>query len=193
MRFLTSALFVLAIGLSLGGASAWYSIKTNHGFGAITAGPWTAWPFAGGASADPYTVAKVARDGTVPLGATEGLAFEARTDSNGEALTRDCDYTITGITPPSKLWTLAAYADNGSQIRPSRGGSSSLHSGKILRFTDGSFRIAVSARPQAGNWMSLSGNGGFYFVLRAYDTPVTSTSGLVTPQMPDINKTGCRS
>jgi len=193
VRFLISVLVVLTIGLSIGGASAWYSLKRNHGIGGITAGPWKAWPFAGGAAADPYTMAKVARDGTVPLGATEGLAFEAMTDINGDVLTRDCDYSISGITPPAKLWTLAAYSVSGGQIPPSRGGTAALHSGKVLRFTDGSFRIAVSSRPQAGNWMALSGEGAFYFVLRAYDTPVTSTSGLVTPQMPNIIKTGCRS
>ena len=192
MRLVINVLVVLAIGLVLGGASAWYSIQRNHGLGGIKAGPWKAWPFAGGAAADPYTMAKVSRDGTIPLGATEGLAFEATTDNAGENLKLNCDYAISGITPPSKLWTLVAYTSNGQQVKSADGSNAALHSGKLLRFSDGSFRVVASARPQAGNWLSISGEGGFYFVLRVYDTPVTSTSGLVTPQMPNIIKRDCR-
>jgi hypothetical protein len=136
-------------------------------------------------------MAKVSRDGTIPLGATEGLAFEASTDNQKEPLSRKCDYTISGITPPSKLWTLAAYSSSGAPIPPATGGLPAMQSGKILRFPDGSFRISVSARPKPGNWMGLSGEGNFYFVLRVYDTPVTSTTGVVTPQMPNIIKREC--
>jgi hypothetical protein len=193
VRLITNVLVVLTIGLTLGGASAWYSIQRNLGIGGIQAGPWTAWPFAGGAAADPYTMAKVARDGTIPLGATEGLAFEASRDNSGDPLILNCDYLISGITPPSKLWTLAAYSRDGDQIRAPSGGNPALHSGRLLRFSDGSFRVLVSSRPQPGNWLAVSGEGQFYFVLRVYDTPVTSTSGLVTPQMPNVIKQDCRS
>lgn len=180
------------IGLVLGASTAWYSIKYNSGIGGIQAGPWTAWPFAGGAAADPYTMAKVSRDGIIPLGATEGLAFEAVGDDLDRPITRDCDYSISGITPPSKLWTLAAYGTNGNAISPAEGSSSALHSGKLLRFPDGSFRISVSKNPQPGNWLSITGEGEFYFVLRVYDTPVTSTSGQVKPQMPNIIRRNCK-
>lgn len=191
MRLITNVIIVVAMGLLLGGFSAWYSIQRNHGLGGIEAGPWTAWPFAGGANSDPYTTAKVSRDGTIPLGATEGLAFEATTDNLGEPLDLDCDYTISGITPPSKLWTVAVYNEAGKVVQPAKGNKAAMSSGKLLRFPDGSFRISVSRKPQSGNWLSVSGAGNFYFVLRVYDTPVTSTSGQVNPQMPNIIKEGC--
>ncbi len=192
MRLITNVLIVVAIGLVLGASTAWYSIKNNSGIGGIQAGPWTAWPFAGGAAADPYTMAKVSRDGIIPLGATEGLAFEATSDDQERPLTLSCDYNISGITPPSKLWTLAVYDQNGNSINPAQGGNSALHSGKLLRFPDGSFRISVSKNPQPGNWLSITGDGDFYFVLRVYDTPVTSTSGQVKPQMPNIIRRDCK-
>ncbi len=191
MRLIINVTIVIAIGLLLGASTAWYSIKRNHGFGGIKAGPWTAWPFAGGAEADPYTMAKVSKDGIIPLGATEGLAFEATTDGQGEPLNLNCEYSISGITPPSKLWTIAAYHEDGTALEPTSGSKAAMHSGNILRFPDGSFRIFVSRRPQAGNWLSVSGKGGFYVVLRVYDTPVTSTSGPVNPQMPQIVKQEC--
>lgn len=193
MRRILDALMIIAIGLVLGGYTAWYFLQSNQGIGGITAGSWTAWPFAGGTEADPYTVAKVAREGTIPLGATEGLAFKATRDSLGDQLSLDCDYTLSGLTPPAKLWTLAAYHEDGRLVRPASGGSGALHSGEILRFPDGSFRIQVSERPRPGNWVSLTGDGEFYLVLRIYDTPVTSATGLATPQMPTVIRGDCRS
>jgi hypothetical protein len=193
VRFVVNVIAIALIGLLVGGLSAWYSIQRNHGLGGIVAGPWTAWPFAGGADADPYTMAKVSRDGTIPLGATEGLAFEAASDNEKRELDRNCDYVISGITPPSKLWTLAAYSENGDPLKPSHGGKAALQSGKLLRFADGSFRITISQRPRAGNWLGITGEGNFYLVLRVYDTPVTSTSGVVTPVMPNIIREDCRS
>lgn len=188
---IVNIVLIVMIGLGLGGFSAWYSIQRNHAIGGISAGPWHAWPFAGGADADPYTVAKVARDGTIPLGATEGLAFEASTDGQGRTLRLECDYTLSGITPPSRLWTLAAYLADGSPVRSRPGTQSAMHSGKLLRFRDGSFRIQLSRYPRSGNWMPIRGNGTFYLVLRVYDTPVTSTTGLVQPQMPGIIRGDC--
>lgn len=186
-------LSALLIGLSVGGTSAWYLIRNNHGVGAINAGVWTAWPFAGGADTDPYTMARAARDGTIPLGVTEGLAFEADEDSRGRPLNLSCDYRIAGLTPPARLWTLAIYRPGGELIRDRDGKVAATHSGKLLRFADGSFRIQISSRPRPGNWLPVAGTGRFYFVLRVYDTPVTSTSGLATPRMPEIVREDCRS
>lgn len=192
MRLITNVLIVVAIGLLLGASTAWYTIQNNHGIGGIKSGPWTAWPFAGGASADPYIVARVAKDGIIPLGATEGLAFEADKDDQGRPLSRSCDYSVSGITPPSRLWTLAAYENNGRPVAASPGNRSAVQSGRLLRFGDGSFRVALSKNPQPGNWLSLTGEGDFYLVLRVYDTPVTSSSGQVSPSMPNIIRRECR-
>ena len=87
----------------LGGALAWMSIQKNHGFGTLTIGQWTAWPLAGSVNADPYSKAKVAAAGDVPLGAAEGLAFHARLDRRGNTLKRNCQYQLTGLTPPARL------------------------------------------------------------------------------------------
>ncbi|MCB1386548.1 MAG: DUF1214 domain-containing protein [Nitratireductor sp.] len=191
MRLIVNTLIVLAIGLGLGSVTAWYSISAGLDIGGIRSGPWLAFPFTSGASVDPYTMAKTARNGTIPLGATEGLAFEAKGDSRGEALDLDCDYVVSGTTPPSRLWTLAAYTAAGDVILAQNGSQPALHSGKVLRFADGSFRIAVSRQPQPGNWLGLAGQGRFRLVLRVYDTPVTSTSGLVSPVMPNILRERC--
>ena len=188
--FLNIAL-ALIIGLGGGGASAWYALQSSHGFGAISIGQWTAWPLAGNVDADPYTEAKVARDGSVPLGAAEGLAFEASIDSTGAALLRQCQYVMEGSTPVARLWTLSAYDEKREVITPENGGQNTIFSRSIIRKSRGNFAVYVGATPKPENWLASSGFGFMTLVLRLYDTPVTSTAGLLAPDMPAIRKIGC--
>lgn len=191
MRSLIVFLSIALAGLVMGGTSAWYAIKRSQGFGAITVGPWTAVPYASAGDVDPYTIAKSVVEGTVPLGVTEGLAFNAITDSEGSSLDLRCNYEIEGTTPTAKLWTLVAYGPDGEPVSPGQAGVSSFYSGDILRFADGSFRISVSRRPRPGNWLAVSGNGPFRLTLRLYDTSVTGNTQLIEPRMPTINRGDC--
>ena len=194
MRIISQILFVLLIGFVLGAGSAWYSIQRSHGIGAINIAQWTAWPFSGGKEADPYTVARVVSDSTIPLGAAEGLAFEASKDNEGEFLNLECSYRIEGTTPAAKLWTLTPYKRDGSAVTASSATSlisPHTNSKRIVRFTDGTFRITIGPRVASGNWVATNGKGLFRLVLRLYDTPITSNTGLINPVMPAIQKIGC--
>ncbi len=191
MRSFIDAFIVIVIGLALGGFTANYSIQRSHGIGAINIGQWSAWPFVGGSDVDPYTSAKVAADGTIPLGAAEGLAFEAVTDDDGKPLRANCSYLLSGSTPPARLWTLSAYDKKGEYGKPTAAGVSAKHSGNMVRFPDGTFTISISNYPKSGNWLSLQGDEEFKLILRLYDTPITSSSGLIDPIMPTIRRQEC--
>lgn len=182
---------VLLLGLLLGGLSASFALQRTHGIGAVNTGPWSAWPFVGGAEVDPYTSAKATADGTIPLGAAEGLAFEAINDQNGQTLKRQCNYEIAGTTSSSRLWTLSAYDTTGMLILKDNVRVSAIYSGDLVRFPDGSFRLVMSRSPTAGNWLPLSGTGRFKMILRLYDTPITSNSGVIDPEMPAVNLVDC--
>ena len=194
MRLILQILFVLAIGFGAGGASAWYSIQRSHGIGAINIGQWTAWPFSGGSKADPYTIARVIADSTIPLGAAEGLAFEANEDASGKRLKLECNYLLEGKTPKARLWTLAAYRNDGKEIVSADHKMlipSHTHSQKILRLEDGTFQISLGPSPAPGNWLATGGQGPFRLVLRLYDTSITSNVGLVVSDMPRIRNVSC--
>lgn len=193
MRNIVNLLIIFLIGLGVGSGTAWYSIQKSHGLGAINIGQWSAWPFVGGSAVDPYTGAKVVADGALPLGAAEGLSFEAVTDEEGKQLKLECAYRLEGITPPAKLWTLVAYNLDGTAVSPGPGGVSAKYSGNLMRFPDASFAININSHPVSGNWISTQGEGDFKLVLRLYDTPVTSSSGLIEPVMPKILPLGCNS
>jgi hypothetical protein len=193
VRLIFSILFVTLAGLSLGGFTAWYSIQHAHRIGAINVGPWTAFPFASADQIDPYTIARSVAEGTVPLGATEGLSFEAVTDSQGDALSLQCEYRVEGSTPPAKVWTLVPYDSSGNMVPPAPGGRSSLYSNAVVFYPDGSFMIDISRFPRPGNWLAVSGSGPYRMVLRLYDTPVTSSAGSEPPVMPQVVKVECAS
>lgn len=186
MRTIINIFVILAIGLGVGSVTANYSLDRTYSLGAINTGPWSAWPFAGGSEVDPYTNARFTADGTIPLGAAEGLTFEAITDSGGTPLRANCNYRVTGNTSATRLWTIAAYNDNGKLVREDVEGLSAAFSGRIIRFPDSTFNIKLSKSPRSGNWMGLEGNGNFKLILRLYDTPITSNSGVIEPTMPDI-------
>jgi len=193
MRLITYVAIVVMIGLLLGGISANFALQRSHGIGAVNAGPWSAWPFVGGVEVDPYTIAKATTDGTIPLGAAEGLAFEAISDQSGDPLRRECDYEISGETSATRAWTLSAYDPDGELVMNQADLLSAIFSGNVTRYPDSSFALTASASPKAGNWIPLSGEGRFKFILRLYDTPITSNSGVIDPQMPRIVNNGCRS
>ena len=191
MRSFIELSVVVFFGLTLGGLLAWFSIQNSNGFAALKVGQWTAWPLEGSINADPYSKAKVAADGKVPLGAAEGLALHAKTDRRGDGLLRNCQYRIDGQTPPARFWTLSAHELNGDVLRRPSGNPSSIVSRSIVRQSDGSFDLQLGPKFAPQNWLKTSGEGRFELILRLYDTPLTSTSGIVDTKMPAITLLGC--
>lgn len=193
MRGFSELFAIILMGLALGGALAWVSIQNNQGFGALRIGEWTAWPLAGSRDADPYSKAKVAAEGAVPLGAAEGLAFHADQDKDGNPLRRDCQYMLEGQTPPARLWTLSAHAPEGPVLTKPDGQSVNVISRSIVRAQDGKFTLYSGPEFSPGNWLEVDGRGSYELILRLYDSPITSTSGIVDPQMPSISLMSCQS
>jgi len=173
-------------GLSLAGWSVKYALENNYGSNIIQVGPWSALPFVGGKQVDPYTKSILAVSGKIPLGVAEGLAFTATTDDSENSLRRNCNYSINGTTPISRLWTITAYDLQGNPINPENGQRAGLLSNALLRFPNSSFKIALGDVPQSGNWIPLSGDGDFKLILRLYDTPIVSDVGVTPPTMPSI-------
>ncbi len=191
MRLLIDIAIAIAIAAALGFASAWYAVDRGFVFGGLSVGPWEAWPGAGSPDADPYSIARLARTGEVPLGAGEGLAFTANTDQNGIPLTGNCTYRLDGQTPAARLWTLTTYDRNG-RLMANAARRTGFHSREILRRQDGSFVVSVSSRVQPGNWMPVSSDGPFSLVFRIYDTPLTTGGEASDTIMPRIVLEDCR-
>ena len=194
LRTLATLTLVVVLASLIGISSAYLIIEREEPLNAVTIGPWRAYPKAGTADADPYSVAIYTRGAVIPLASGEGLALVAREDSNGHLLDPTCIYRIAGQTPSARLWTLTAVDGHGRLVEtlPGRTG---LVSDSLLRAPDGTFEIMAARRPQSGNWLPLSANAkasdGLRFVLRLYDAPVTTGAALDGVSMPVIDRRGC--
>lgn len=186
-------LLVVAIAAGLGIGSAWLAVVGGFGFEAIRSGPWTAWPTAGAAKADPYVRARIARSGDIPMPAAEGTVFVASEDGAGEPLTAACDYYVRGQTPAAQWWTLTAYRDHDLSLMGNPARRYGFVSTNILRAGDGSFEIAISPRARPGNWLPVDEAAGrLRLVFRFYDTPIATGGSVADIAMPAIVKGTCR-
>ena len=183
----------LAVAFGLGILSSIYALRATVGFGAISLGPWTAFPAAQTIDADPYAKAHRARDGKLLLGGAEGLAFTADTDSQGRTLVASCRYEIAGLTPPARLWTLHAADTDGNPLQGTRPGlPTGLHAWSVLRNADSTFSVRIAASAMAGNWLAVpEGRTPFLLVMTLLDTPTAGSSGVIDLAMPGIERLDC--
>lgn len=183
----------LAVAFGLGILSSIYALRATVGFGAITLGPWTAFPAAQTVDADPYAKAHRARDGKLLLGGAEGLVFTAATDSDRRTLVENCRYEITGITPPARLWTLHATDARGSPLAGARPDlPTGINAWSVLRGGDGNFSIDIASSAMPGNWLAVpEGRASFLLVMTLLDTPTAGSSGVIDLAMPGIKRLDC--
>lgn len=194
LRTLSFLTLIVVLASLLGIGSAYIMIEREQPLNAVTIGSWRAYPKAGTAEADPYSVAIYTRGAVVPLASGEGLALVAREDRSGHLLDPTCIYRISGQTPTARLWTMTA-TDGDGHLVETRPGRVHLDSQNLLRNPDGSFEINAASEPHSGNWLPLAASAnasdGMRFVLRLYDAPVTTGAALDGITLPVIERLGC--
>ncbi|WP_159590354.1 DUF1214 domain-containing protein [Chelativorans xinjiangense] len=191
LKTLFLTLLALTIAVGGGAASVWMMLEEARPVGAVSAGPWTAFPSVGTREADPYSRARFARQGGIPLGRSEGITFTAGRDSNGRSLRRECAYRIEGPMPTSRFWTLYAAGPEGALLPPFKRRRAALHSQMVLRHSDNGFSIVVSRHPVPSNWLAVTGDGPMRLVLTLFDTPVASGARVEELSLPRITRTTC--
>ena len=147
-------------------------------FDVVSLGAWSVATRAGAIDADPYTRAALERSGEIPLALGEGLRLIALVDDDGRPLKARCVYRVAPRTPAARYWTLEncrSQRISGSTIR--REIYLVFCSSEIMRESDGSFAIYVSAAAHAGNWLPIGANQPFALALRLYDFPLSATAG----------------
>jgi len=191
VRLILITLTALLLASVVGVGATWMTTTRGTEIGALTIGAWTARPRTGTADVDPYSRATIVRNGELPIGTGDGVAFTATTDDKKKALDGRCDVIVSGVTPPARFWTLTLYDRKGHLVANSlqRYGFTSQ---EIVRQSDGSFEIRIASRSRAGNWLPTGGIERYALMLRLYDTPVgVATRTQRDAPMPTISTVGC--
>jgi hypothetical protein len=184
-------LFALTLAAVVGLGSTWLALTNGAAFGAVTIGAWTAFPRTGTPQVDPYARASIARNGELPIGSGDGVAFFASADDDGRPLDGRCDVSVSGTTPPARYWTLTLYDPAGGLVANALG-RHGFTSQEIVRRADGRFDIVAAPRARAGNWLPTGGIERYVLALRLYDTPVgvATRTSRETP-MPTVKMEQC--
>lgn len=191
MRLLFVTLLALLLAAVVGIGTTWMTTTRGTEVGTLTIGAWTARPRIGSADIDPYSRATIVRNGELPIGAGDGVAFKAARDDRNKPLDGRCDVVVSGVTPPARFWTLTLYDAKGRLVANSlqRYGFTSQ---EIVRGSDGGFEIRVTSRSRAGNWLPTGGIERYTLMLRLYDTPVgVATRSKRDAPMPAVATVGC--
>lgn len=189
MRLLIGLLLSFAIAAALGLGSTWYALTQNMSFGALALGAWKGYPHNGTVGIDPYAQAVISRNGELPVGIGDGVAFTASADDSGGPLDGRCDVKVRGTTPPARYFTLTLYTPSGQLVANSldRHGFTSQ---ELVRDAAGEFEVTVSPRARPGNWLPTGGIESYVLMMRFYDTSlgIATRAGREAP-MPAIQVT----
>ena len=191
MRLILITLLALLIATVVGLGATWMTATRGTELGTLTIGAWTARPKTGNSDIDPYSRATITRNGELPIGTGDGIAFTATADDGKKPLDGRCDVVVSGVTPAARFWTLTLYDSKGHLVANSlqRYGFTSQ---EIVRGADGMFEIRVASRSRAGNWLPTGGIERYALMLRLYDTPVgIATRTQRDAPMPAITTVGC--
>ena len=191
MRLLFGSCFTLILAAAIGLGATWMTTTRGVAFGSLSVGAWTAWPKNGSVDIDPYARATIARTGELPIGMGDGVAFYARTDDAGNNFDGRCTFTISGLTPAARYWTLTLYNLDGGLV-PNAIDRHGFTSEEIVRQINGQFVINVAPRARPGNWLPTGGIERYVLVWRLYDTPIGVASRTTKEgPMPAVTRTGC--
>ena len=191
MRLLFVTLLTLVIAAAVGVGATWMTTTRGTELGTLTIGAWTARPRIGTVDIDPYSRATITRNGELPIGTGDGIAFMANADDKKKPLDGRCDVVVSGVTPPARFWTLSLYDSKGRLVANSlqRYGFTSE---EIVRGADGGFEIRIASRSRSGNWLPTGGIERYALMLRLYDTPVgVATRNKRDAPMPAVATVGC--
>lgn len=191
MRLLFGSFFTFMLAAVVGLGATWFTLTHGIAFGSLTIGAWTAWPRNGSQDIDPYAHAMIARNGELPIGIGDGVAFYAHSDDTGDRFDGRCTFVVAGQTPQARYWTVTLYDLAGRLVANSidRHGYTSE---EVVRTTDGGFAITVSPFARSGNWLPTGGIERFILVWRLYDTPIgVAATSLKEGPMPAIARKGC--
>jgi hypothetical protein len=185
----TNAVLFAVVALALGIGSAFWMVDRGSRLTTQRNGPWTMWTRAGQKDIDPYTRARQAKQGNLPLSTQIAATWEARFDNEGARLHSSCEYLLESEPIDATWFNLTVYDDNGLLI-PNSAERHAFTSQTIAANPDGSFFVVLARDARPGNWLPVGGAGRLSLLLTLIEPkPSVAESA---QQLPSIRRIGCR-
>ena len=191
LRALGIGLILLTVGALAGAATAWATVGKGEREGGEGPSSWRTSLNLGSSKTDALQRAILARTGIWALPASEVIYYSADTDSEGRPFSRACDYEIVGRgDPPTRWWSISLYRDNFWVDNP--GDRYSFSKTTVTRTEDSRWRIHLSARPQAGDWLPMGPKDGkFLLSYRLYQPEPSIAADLKGAPLPPVRRLSC--
>lgn len=190
LGFVALAAVAVVVGVASARPAALWAARSL----AVHDGAWVTFAGTGSAHANPYTRAAVALAGLYALTPREAIYYTAFNDSAGRLLRGQCDYHIDGNTLPAGWWSVTLYGPDNYLVANPAGRYSwnghDLGAGRDRR--GGGFRILVSARRQAGDWLPAPEQGPYSLTLRLYRPDAVVRTQPAAVVLPSIERERCR-
>jgi len=185
----TNAILFVGLSIVLGIGSGLYLVDTGSRLTTQRSGPWVMWSRAGQRDLDPYTRARYAKLGSLPLSTQIAATWEARYDLDGRRLHSSCEYLLEAEPMDATWFNLAVYDDNGLLI-PNSAERHSFTSQTIAANPDGSFFIVLAREARPGNWLPVGGAGRITLLITMIEPKPSVVES--AQQLPSIRRIGCR-
>ncbi|MBV9420910.1 MAG: DUF1214 domain-containing protein [Alphaproteobacteria bacterium] len=189
MRTALKVVAVVVIGVVLGLAATWAAVIRGGWGGAVSNGPWRTDLNTGSAAAGIYQRAGVAVHGLLALNRSETIYYTANRDSDGAMLDGACVYQVIGKDPPTRWWSVTAYAADDYLI-PNPANRYSVSMNSVARRSDGTFTITVSKGGATENWIPVT-DGRFSLSIRLYNPDASVAADPAHVALPSIRKVHC--
>lgn len=190
MHFLLRWLIALVLGVAIGLGSLYYLTFQARPTELIANGIWRTNPLVGTSGDDAYSRLYIAITSILALNRSESIYFEARTDADGGALSAACDYTLSGLPPAARWWSVTAYGPNDRLI-PNEAGRYATGTASAETKADGSVDIALTPDGSGPNGIA-TGTGRFVLLLRLYQPSPDVVAALGTAPLFSLTKGSCR-
>lgn len=184
-----NAILFVGVALVVGIGSALYVVDSGVRLTTQRNGPWTMWSRSGQRDVDPYTRARYAKLGSLPVSTQIAATWEARFDVEGRRLHSSCEYLIEAEPIDATWYNFAVYDDHGMLI-PNSAERYSFTSQTIAANPDGSFFIVLAREARPGNWLPVGGAGRLTLMLTMIEPKPTVAESAA--QLPSIRRIGCR-
>lgn len=183
---------VVLLGVVLGAGSAWLVLSGTVRVSEQRVGPWATDLDRGGEDAGAYQRAVTAAQVLLALSKEEAVYFVATEDDEGEGLTTDCTYRVSGGDLPAEWWSLTLY--DGAYLPDNDDEHLSVDATSVELAADGTWSAHLGPSPDPEqDWISTAGADRPNLVLRLYlpEDSVLADPTSVPP--PAITRLACGS